>query len=486
MTPFALFFFLLQQEPVLESQDPRRSVDPQGGANLEILLRKVETLEAEVKELRARHPSAKAQDDEEAKKKKLEEEFKKAVGEQKPAPRQDAPVTPSGLPLGSAGTLRLIDVALDVLGAAGTSTASEDEMRVLEAGGHDPKNRGFTVQNVELTLQGVVDPYLRGDAHIILIVSEEGETVVELEEAYLTTLELPYHLQVKAGQFFSPFGRLNPVHPHSWDFVDQPAINGRVFGPDGLRSPGAQVLWLTPLPFYAELIGAVNNAHGETATSFRFSPGESIAGRTLVSRPVRALDDLLYLVRLKTSFDLDDEMTLVPGLSALFGPNATALDKRTAIYGADLYAKWKPLINDQGWPFVAWQSEAILRQYEAAAVDDGGTPADRGRTLWDWGAYSQIVWGFARPWTLGVRFDYADGERNSFAGATVPSYDSEDDPSRGQRGRGSINMTYYPSEFSKFRLQYNYDRARFVDGGDAHSLFLQFEILFGAHGAHKF
>jgi hypothetical protein len=34
-------------------------------------------------------------------------------------------------------------------------------------------------------------------------------------------------------------------------------------------------------------------------------------------------------------------------------------------------------------------------------------------------------------------------------------------------------------------LQYNYDRAQFISD-PAHSAFLQFEILFGAHGAHKF
>src|SRR5262249_2317146 len=131
---------------------------------------------------------------------------------------------------------------------------------------------------------------------------------------YLTTLELPYNLQLKAGQFFNAFGRLNPTHPHTWDFVDQPVINSRVLGPDGLRAPGAQLSWLTPLPFFAELTGSIQNSQGETAASFRGDPGDVVAGRTLEERPVRTLGDLLYLVRLKTSFDLTDEVTIVPGL----------------------------------------------------------------------------------------------------------------------------------------------------------------------------
>jgi hypothetical protein len=45
-------------------------------------------------------------------------------------------------------------------------------------------------------------------------------------------------------------------------------------------------------------------------------------------------------------------------------------------------------------------------------------------------------------------------------------------------------LTFYPSEFSKIRLQYNYDRGEFF--GTEHSIWLQLEFLLGAHGAHKF
>jgi hypothetical protein len=425
------------------------------------------------------------QQDEEKKKRQMEEDFKKALGEQKPAP----PPSP-GISLGAAGTLKLLDIAFDILATGGTSTATEDELRLLEAGGHDPKNRGFTIQNVELTFAGVVDPYLRGDANIVLQIDTAGDTTIELEEAYLTTLEFPCNLQLKAGQYFSQFGRLNATHPHTWDFVDQPVINSRLLGEDGFRGPGAQLSWLTPLPFFAELTGSVQNSQGGTAKSFRDVVGDVVAGRTLVNRPVRTLGDLAYVLRLKTSFDPTEEITIVPGISALFGPNATDMNGRTQIYGADFYLKWKPLANDQGWPFVAWQTEAMTRRYEAAAVfDAGGIQIDRDRTLGDWGAYSQVVWGFSRPWVMGFRLDYARGQDDTFSDG---SYTSATDSLRDRRERASIDLTYYPSEFSKVRLQYNYDRSEFLsrapllDPKDAHSIYLQFEILFGAHAAHKF
>jgi hypothetical protein len=427
-------------------------------------------------------PAAASSANDDARRQALEAEFAAALnpsGAAAPAPAATA---------SSAGPnpLRLLDLSFDLLGVGGYSTAREAELRQLQAGGHDPKNRGFTVQNVELTFAGVVDPYLRGDANIVLLIDEEGETVIELEEAWLSTLDLPFHLELEAGQFFTEFGRLNPTHPHSWDFVDQPVVSSRFFGPDGLRSPGVQLSWLAPLPFFAELVLSAQNSQGETVVSFRNAPEEAVAGRTLIERDVRGPGDLLYLARLRTSFDLSDELTLVGGLSALFGPNASAGDTDTRIYGGDLFFKWRPLDANQGWPFLAWQTEAMLRRYQAAAVVDAdGAELTGATTLDDVGLYSQLLWGFARPWVVGVRYDRARGEPTAFA-LPEGDYASSLDSLRDSRQRYSAVLSYYPSEFSKLRLQYNYDRAEFLAAGDAHAAFLQFEILFGAHGAHKF
>ena len=58
------------------------------------------------------------------------------------------------------------------------------------------------------------------------------------------------------------------------------------------------------------------------------------------------------------------------------------------------------------------------------------------------------------------------------------------DQLRRERWRLSPNLTWYPSEFSKIRLQYNYDNR--ADLGVDHSVWLQFEFLLGAHASHKF
>ena len=126
--------------------------------------------------------------------------------------------------------------------------SSESNVRSLQLGDHDPAVRGFTIPNGELTLDGAVDPYFKGFVNLVYKLDSKGETGVELEEMYVLTSSLPANLQVKAGQFFAEFGRENPMHPHAWSFVDQPLILNRVFGPEGLRGPGAKVSWLIPTP----------------------------------------------------------------------------------------------------------------------------------------------------------------------------------------------------------------------------------------------
>ena len=372
------------------------------------------------------------------------------------------------------GQQNFLNLSFDALVAAGWSSAEDVES--LQLGGHDPRQRGFTVQNLELTLDGKVDPYFRGQANIVLQLDPQGGTTIEAEEAYLETVSLPLNLQVKAGQYFTEFGRLNPTHPHTWDFVDQPLVNGRFFGEDGLRNPGVRVSWLAPTPFYSELFLSVQNSQGATAFSFRDTHGDGfLFGRPAVDTRVKGFGDMLYAPRYAASFNLTDEQTVVLGGSGAFGPNASGQSTDTQIYGADLFYKWKPRTQSKGFPFVTWQTEGMYRRYEAAAfAGDVNHPALPAETLKDWGLYSQVSYGFHKGWVASLRGDYVTGRKAAFS----------PDPDRDTRWRISPALTYYPSEFSKIRLQYNYDDRDNV--GMDHSVWIQFEFLLGAHSAHKF
>lgn len=378
-----------------------------------------------------------------------------------------------------------LNISFDGLFAAAASTAPD--VQNLETGGHDPIQRGFTVQNLELTFDGAVDPYFTGQANLVAQIDRAGKTTFEAEEAFLQTTSLPANLQAKAGLYFTSFGRLNATHPHSWDFADQPLVNGRFLGPDGLRNPGAQLSYLTPLPWYSELIFSVQNGSGGTAASFRNrGDGNVFFGRPTLDREIKGPGDLLYIPRWVNSFDFTDEQTVVLGTSAGFGPNDTGGNSSTQIYGVDVFYKWKPSNASGGWPFVKWQTEAMYRRFEAGPVgidangdgliDSSFPPRE---VFNDWGLYSQVLWGFSKDWVVGLRGDYLNQKNSPFTA----------DVTRDSRWRISPNLTWYPTEFSKIRLQYNHDDIQAgpsVRARNEETIILQFEFLLGSHGAHKF
>ena len=417
--------------------------------------------------------------------KKQLQELQKRIEALEQQPKQAPPEPPVAAtnrwspeqPIQIGSAQNFINISFDALFAAGWSTA--DDVEDLQTGGHDPKDRGFTVQNLEAVFEGKIDPYFRGQANVVLQIDPDGETTVEAEEAYLETMSLALNLQVKAGQYFTEFGRLNPTHPHAWDFVDQPLVNGRFLGEDGLRNPGARISWLTPTPFYSELFVGVQNSQGETAHSFRNdNDGDPFFGRPADEGRVKGPGDLLYSARYALSFDLTESQTLLGGISGAFGPNSAGGD--TQIYGVDAFWKWKPVNHHGGFPFVSWQSEAMFRHFEADAFPgDGSTPALPGEKLHDYGFYTQVSFGFRKGWVTSLRVDHVNKmETGDYERIVGP------DPERDRRWRVSPALTWYPSEFSKIRLQYNYDDRTHI--GEDHSVWVQFEFLLGSHAAHKF
>lgn len=364
------------------------------------------------------------------------------------------------------------------VGLTSFAWSTTKDVNQLEVGDHEAHVRGFAIPNAELVFDGTVDPYLKAVANIVYKLDANGETGVELEEMYFLTTSLPGNLQVKGGQFFAEFGRQNVQHPHSWAFADQPLALNRMFGPEGLRSQGLRISWLLPTSFYTEATLGVLNSAGTTTYSFRSDESSAIHGGAPMERAVMGARDLLYVPRIATSVDLTGTQTLLMGVSGALGPNNSGSDAQSRVYGADLYWKWKSPTAHRGFPFVSFQGEGLVRRYDAAARMAAADPAVPlpAETLRDRGVYAQLQWGIKPMLVTGVRAEQASGDPALYAG-----YDA---PERANRSRYATNVTWFPTEFSKFRLQYNYDHRRGI--GNDHSLLLQFEFLLGAHAAHKF
>ena len=226
------------------------------------------------------------------------------------------------------GGKNYMNISFDGLFALAYSSARDLDR--IEVGDHDPQQRGFNARNIELAFDGAVDPYFEGFANIVFKLNNNNETEVEVEEAFLQTTSLPFNLQLKAGQFFSAFGRINPVHPHAWDFADAPIVHGRLLGPDGLRGVGAQISWIVPVPWYSQLIFAAQNGRGGTGYSFR-NPGDGgvFFGRMTTDREARGLQDFVWIPRWENSVDLSPTQVVLAGVSGAFGSNDTGANSRT-------------------------------------------------------------------------------------------------------------------------------------------------------------
>ena len=432
-------------------------------------------------------------------------------------------------PLGGNTQVRLIDIAADVMLYAGGSSERDAAISTIQGGSHDPKQRGFTLGQAEFSLSGAVDPYFTGDAHILTSVNPTtGETTLELEEAFLTSSALPYGLQLEVGHFLTEFGQINPQHPHSWDWIDQPVVSSRMFGGDGMRQAGFRASWLPPTPWFSEIHFGMQNANGVTMASFLGGEvahvhgggghddhgdahsdepadahadehghgggdmhadepaggihGDGIAGRPIIAQDVRGFGDFLYLTRLENSFNFTDNVTAIFGVSGLYGPNSTGRDADTWLYGLDMKWRWQPAGNF-GYPFLTWQTELMKRDYHVdrytQETETGDFATLPGRTLKDWGLYTQLLYGFRTGWAAGLRYEYAGGSGQSVGGR-------KNDPFRDDRHRLSPLLVWRPTEFSRIRLQYNYDMASHLNDDDAHSIWLGFEWLYGAHAAHQF
>lgn len=317
-----------------------------------------------------------------------------------------------------------------------------------QLGAHDPNKTGFNFQQLELSLGSVVDPYWRLDGNLVF--TPFG---VEIEEAYATSLALPANLQVRAGQFLTRFGRINATHPHSWDFVDQTMVIGKFFGGEGNFGLGTEASWLAPLPWYVELSGSVTDAAGgSTARSF--------FGTTDLG--VLSPADFQSTLAVKQFFPFGSDWSLGWGLSGAFGPNPTGAANRSEIYGTDLYLKYRPLQGD-GYTTVSLTTEAMTRRRQIP-----------GATLVDHGGYLTAFWRFDQRWTTAARYELVTGTANDYLDPTWT----------GDRQRVSTSLTYQQTEFSRLRLQGYADTFAWRD--PVYAVILAFEVLVGAHGAHKF
>lgn len=376
------------------------------------------------------------------------EELRRALGEDAGPPKPGASGAPaangSTPPRVSAGSM---NPEMSLIFDAALGWFSSDEPAQL--GAHDPNKTGFTFQQLELHAFANVDPFFRFDANLVF--SQFG---VEVEEAYATTLGLPGQLQVRAGQFLTRFGRKNATHPHSWSFLDQPLVLGKFFGGESGRGLGIELSWLVPVSWYLEVVGSMNDAAGECCAR------SMLGGRDL---GVNGIEDFVYSLMVKQFWDLGRDWGLNLGLSVQTGPNASGLGNRTLIGGLDLYLRWRPRAS-AGRTSVDLTVEVMARARELP-----------GRNARDVGGFAELRWLIDQEWAVALRHEAVSGLQD----------DPLDPEWTETRQRSAVVLDFYPSHFSRLRLQLGADDKGWEDEVGLMAL-LGLEVVVGAHGSHGY
>ena len=375
------------------------------------------------------------------------------------------------------------------MGVTGDFVGNLTQRNVDKAGAGTFRGREnrFFPREIELSLFGQIDPFARAEVRI-----EAGEdtrgagTGLSLAEANLTLMTLPFNTQLKMGQMRNRYGWSNQIHEHDLPWTDRPGVLRKYFGDEGFIEKGAELTWVPDLPFYLEaLVGAFN---GDNETAF---------GRGRISQP-------MVTARVRTFFELGDEHAIQLGASVAHGLDADRL--RHTLPGFDVRYKYRP----EGWlhPLLTVGGEgmwSIRRRLvtrddvipggtvpgDLIDTDGDGIPDTPGpdvalpgipitvgnhRTFTRFGYYLYAELQPFRRWAFGARYDYVE------------------ELLRGREKAIEPYISFYPSEFLRFRLGYKLTNRSQDEGFSANEasarkvdeIFFQATFILGAHPAHPF
>jgi hypothetical protein len=346
---------------------------------------------------------------------------------------------------------------------------------------------GFGLGETELALSANIDEMFYGKVTAV-VESHDGETELNLEEAFIQTLALPSGLSVRAGRFLSDVGYLNNQHLHTDAFSERPAayrafLGGHYFD-DGLR-----LSYVAPTDLYWTM-------------GLEAFGGDSL--RAADEHGERDFDDVgVFTALTKIGGDIGVESSWQLGLSYLRNENGLGYaeehdDEEEEVadehehshsasytgentYIADFVYKWAPNGNYK------YQNLTVSGEYfrvtdifgeEPGHVDDVGDVDDHELSGDDYheGWYLSSVYQFSPSWSAGVRYGEVD---------TFEIHEDHLDPQKLKETE--VSLAWHSSHFSTVRLQYTHQQGTNFDGfEDDNIVTLQYVMSLGAHGAHQF
>jgi len=223
------------------------------------------------------------------------------------------------------------------------SFSSSDESSINESGDINYGNNGFFLREAQVSLIAPLDPFTRGKG--FLSATPSGFTV---DEAYLEWLNLPLHLNLKAGYFKTEFGFYNRYHDHALPQFDRPKALVNLFGTAGLGGPGIATNFMLP-PIIA---------HASTL-DFSF-----LVGSNPQSFPSDPPTNVIFSGQFLNYYDITASSYLEIRLSGAAGRNDNPAGMHNSYVGSGGIAyKWAP-IGREKYRTVEWKTEFLFSQQE--------------------------------------------------------------------------------------------------------------------------
>jgi hypothetical protein len=443
---FRLAILLLVAGPVVaQNADPPSAPELPAPPTVEDLQKQVEELTLQLLAVQEQLTQLKAQQD--AQKKQAEIELLKQAA----AAEAAKAAAPDG-----------VDTSTDFVSGSRMQSMLNPELSVtgdIKFVGGEHEKEEMLADHFELDIQSYLDPYTRmhvvigyhGPHHESSFGVEEHDHEEEehdheeehahegfdLEEGYVTWLQLPGHTSLTVGKKRQQFGVLNRWHKHALDQSDWPWVIKESFGDHGLAGTGVSLDWLMPRLWADTNELTVEIMNGNNDVAFAGSDWK---------KPT-------FLAYLKSYWDLSTNTYFQADLTALHGVTDQEGELDHDFFALDLAYDWYPAGRELYRGFTA--RAMLLRSW--LELEEGGS-------LDAWGAYLYGQYRLTSRWIAGLRWDWVEDQRAA-----------------GHETWGlTPYLTLWQSEFVRLRGQATYEKDNWYGTDRRFTLQLTF-----AAGPHK-
>jgi hypothetical protein len=300
----------------------------------------------------------------------------------------------------------------------------------------DKNKAELSLGEAEIVFDSALNPYAKG-----FIVISIDDSVVNVEEAYCTFVKgLPQGMGLRVGKFRLPFGKINPLHPHAYPFIETPRVLQELLpGEESFNDTAIEASYILPTPDVITSIFSVDMLKGET-----FKTPDAAEGNRAG-----------WLAHLGNSYLWGDLQNVLEfGLSATEGTNDPGFDTKTRVLGLDLKSKIHPSTTS----VLTLSAEWMQRKDERFAMPD-----EKRNGFLVYGDYK-----FHERWNTGLIYDQYESAMNEGTNKTIKAF-------------GGFSVL---EETTLFRLSFEHFMPE--QGDPVNTIMLQLVFSMGPHKAHQF